>query len=96
MTLKCTERTLYPTRGEIDVEKAKRMLTVVNSLLREAFDVLEMLRQAVEIYCRLRQALWLQRWRDDHGQERNRDRRSKMREDWMRALPKICEEGEVL
>ena len=76
-----------------DVEKAHRLLMFAESLVVEAHQTVLALKDAVEIYCRLKYILVLEGgWPPREGAT-SRRRKEQMRDAFVMALPGICWEG---
>ena len=77
---------------ELQLRRARAEIALAERMVMEAVPKLELLRQTLEILCRMRLVLWLERkteWESDKGLAR----RIKLYHAWAHALPMVCWEG---
>ena len=92
-TLSFTLEQVSDCLAEDDFDRAERLCMGADGLVREGFWKVESLRQAVNVFLRVRYILALKGWKELEPPW-SRERRQKMRRAWVAGLPIVCWEGE--
>lgn len=74
---------------EAEAAKVSAKLQLAEMMVTEAMPQLDLLRQAVEVFCRMRTISWMEGRRKDESLKKRRQR-TKRYESWAHAVPSIC------